>query len=243
MRAELRPVAPTTASLDIFRLGREDVLEQSEKRLEYVQFRKQRCITVLWQVGRFVLARLPVESDLREAYVEAVLSINEGYFEAREFEDRVEGRFHKFDEDAERRVRETAADGLSDAVVDLRAMVAAHENALDGLPADQREEVGPRLFGATKRVLGGGWMPTLLTYYHALDPGEYIAEGVERRNRRIHGEGRRPGVSDLLRGPLFEALTPDDLEAIKGIDWRAPGQPARFVNYIEEHFEFVIQRR
>lgn len=231
-------MASTTASPDVFGLGRDRIRERSEKRVRYVQYRDQKCIAPLWTAGRFVHSVLG-EGEVTTTYQQAVLAINRTYFEAREFEDRIEGRFFKFDEDAERRVREQTAEGYSDAISDLRTLVEAHQSALE--TAD--EEIESRLFGATRNVLAGGWFPTLATYYHALDPGEKIAESVTRRERRIEGEGRHPGVRDLLAGPLFESLDEDDLDAIKGIDWRSPGKPARLVSQLEDNFEFAIKRR
>ena len=231
-------MAATTASPDIFGQGSGRVRERSEKRVRYVQYRDQKCIMPLWTAGRFVRSALG-DSEATAAYHRVVLDINEAYFDARSHEDHIEGRFYKFDEDAERRVRERTAEGYSDAVSDLRELVEIHQSVLDAV---DEEEVRSRLFGATSNVLAGGWFPTLSTYYHALDPGEKIAESVTRRKRRIEGEGRHPGVRDLLAGPLFEALNEDDLNEIKGIDWRSPGKPARFVNHLESEFGFIIKR-
>lgn len=230
-------MAAMTASPDIFGQGPGRVREQSEKRVRYVQYRDQKCIASLWTAGRFVRSALG-DGEVTAAYQRVVLDINEAYFDARRHENHIEGRFFKFDEDAERRVRERTAEGYSDAISDLRALVEAHQSALDAVD----ERVEPRLFGATRNVLAGGWFPTLETYYHALDPGEKIAESVTRRERRIEGEGRHPGVRDLLAGPLFESLDEDDLNAIKGIDWRSPGKPVRFVTRLENEFEFAIKR-
>jgi hypothetical protein len=232
----------TSATPDIFARRPDLVLERREKRVEYVQYRDEKCIAPLWKVGRVILGGFPVPDDQRRAYVEAVLTINKSYFEARGYEDRIEGRYHKFDDESERRVREVTADGLSESVTNLRALGNAHEALREALPDEERDELEPRLFLAGKRVLAGGWFPTLETYYQALDPGDYIAEGIERRKRRIEGEGRRPGVRDLLQGPLFKALTSDDLDTIKDFDWRAPGKPSRFVNYLEGEFSFMIQQ-
>ena len=232
-------MASTSASLGIFGQDRGLMREGGEKRVRYVQYRDQQCILPLWTAGRFVRSALG-DHEATAIYQQAVLDVNEAYFDARNHEDRIEGRFFKFDEDAERRVRERTAEGYSDAISDLRALVAAHRDALEAV--GPREGVESRLFGATRNVLAGGWFPTLETYFHALDPGEKIAESVTRRKRRIEGEGRHPGVRDLLAGPLFESLDEDDLDAIKGIDWRSPGKPVRFVNRLEDEFGFAIRR-
>lgn len=234
-------MASTSVSPDIFARKQDRVLERREKRVEYVQYREEKCIAPLWRVGRVILGRYPVPDERRQAYAEAILTINQAYFDARAYEDRTEGRYHKFDDESERRVREVTAEGMSDAVTHLRTLADAHDQIQEALPDDERDTLEPRLFLASKRVLAGGWFPTLETYYQALDPGEYIAEGIERRKRRIQGEGRRPGVRDLIQGPLFTALNDDDLDTIKDFDWRSPGKPARFVNYLERDFWFMIQ--
>lgn len=231
----------TSASPDIFTRKQDRVLERREKRVEFVQYREEKCIVPLWKAGRAVLGGFPVPDEQRRAYAQAVLTINEAYFEARGYENRIEGRYHKFDDESERRVREVTADGLSETIGHLRTLGDAHDAVQEALPEAERSTLEPRLYLASKKVLTGGWFPTLETYYQALDPGEYIAEGIERRKRRIEGEGRRPGVRDLLHGPLFQALTSDDLDTIKDFDWRAPGKPSRLVNYLEGDFSFMIQ--
>lgn len=240
-----------------FFTGSKYLVEDNDGRHDIVRYDGERFLAVLSTAGRKVL-RAPLDADDRKsAYLKALVRINESYFDAREFEEQVAGNFFKHDEAAERKLRFDTAQRLSDVIDHLRALLAAHD-ALVAAAAEEVEQVadtsegGDRrralaavrstLLACTDRSIGGGWFPVVEAYYHALSPGELVAEGRERRNQRIEGTENSQGIARLLDEPHFEKLTERDVRRIRELNRESPGSDARvWKRFYEDYWWFLTR--
>ena len=241
-----------------FFTGSKYLVEESDGRHDVVRYDGERFLAVLSTAGRKVLSA-PLDADDRKtAYLKALVRVNDHYFDAREFEARVEGKFFKHDDDAERELRFDTARELSDCVADLRALLAAHD-ALVGTvaeraePTDERAEstdrstntidpVRPTLLACTDRSIGRSWFPVVRSYYYALSPGEIVAEGRERRNQRIEGTENSKGIAQLLEKPRFEKLAERDLRRVRELNRESPGRDARVWKRLREDYRWFLTR-
>lgn len=238
-----------------FFTGPKYLVEESDGRHDVVRYDGERFLAVLSTAGRKILAA-PLDADDRKtAYLKALVRIDEHYFQAREFEARAEGQFFKHDDDAERELRFDTARHLSDAVADLRALLAAHD-ALAEAVAEQAERTHERterspdahaavrstLLACTDRAVDRGWFPVVQSYYYALSPGELVAEGRERRKQRIEGTENSKGISDLLEKPHFEKLAERDLRRIRELNRESPGTDARVWKRLHEEYRWFLAR-
>lgn len=238
-----------------FFTGSKYIVEENDGRHDVVRYDGERFLAVLSTAGRKVLSA-PIDADDRKtAYLKALVQVNDRYFDAREFEARVEGKFFKHDDDAERKLRFDTARQLSDCVTDLRALLTAHD-ALAEAVAEQSEQTDERterppdasgslrstLLACTDRSINQGWFPVVRSYYYALSPGELVAEGRERRNQRLEGTENSTGIEQFLEKPHFEKLTERDVRRIRELNRESPGTDARVWKRLHEDYRWFLAR-
>jgi hypothetical protein len=111
-----------------FFTGSKYLVEDNDGRRDYLRLDGERFLASLSAAGRKVLsAPFEVEEQQRE-YLKSLVTLNESYFAAREYEDDAKGSYFKHDEHAERQFRFETAERLSDCVADLRTLLAAHDD-------------------------------------------------------------------------------------------------------------------
>lgn len=245
-----------------FFTGSKYLVEENDGRHDVVRYDDERFLAVLSTAGQKVLDA-PLDADDRKtAYLKALVRINEHYFDAREFETQAEGRFFRYDDDAERELRFDTARRLSDCVADLRALLAAHDALAEAVveqfedvgetkqvekteQVEQAERVAPirsTLLACTDRSISRGWFPIVQSYYYALSPGELVAEGRERRNQRIEGTENSTGIARLLEKPHFEKLAERDLRRIRESNRESPGTDPRVWKRLREDYRWFLAR-
>jgi hypothetical protein len=220
-------------------VGVDDLLEQSDGKHKFVQYRGERCLSSLVAVGRKVNTLQSVPSERTAAYLTALDEINEHYFEAREFERDVRGRFYRYDEAAERRFRSAIVEALSACVERLQRLLSAHE-ALSNSVAEEHPDRVTAVARHTNYAIRAGWYPIVEAYDHSLDPGEKIAEGKQRRRQRLYGNKDVPGITQLLDTPLFEQLSRDDLATVRKLDGFAPASARSVASRLTNRHQWLL---
>jgi len=238
-----------------FFTGSKYLVEDNDGRQDFLRYDGERFLSALASAGQSVV-RAPLgtgerapdddatDSDLvgdadeaderRKTYLKALVRLNRTYFAAREYEADATGKYYKHDERAERRFRIETAERFSDAVEDLRAMLAAHDalrevaadRARRADAADRRERIAAfrsALVGCTDGAVSEAWFPAVQAYYHSLSPRELVAEDRERRKQRIEGTESSRGVAELLDKPHFRKLTRRDLRRTRELNRESPG--------------------
>jgi len=237
-----------------FFTGSKYLVEDNDGRQDFLRYDGERFLSALASAGRTVLRaplgtgeRAPDDAadpdavdeaggadERRQAYLRALVRLNRTYFAAREYEADATGKYYKHDERAERRFRIETAERFSDAIEDLRALLAAlddlREVAADRArradAADRRERLAAfwsALVGRTDGAVTEAWFPAVQAYYYSLSPRELVAEDRERRKQRIEGTESSRGVADLLAKPHFRKLTRRDLRRIRELNRESPG--------------------
>ncbi len=209
-----------------------ELLERSDGRYKFVQLDGERCLSSLVTVGRQIGSLQTIPPEQTGAYLAALDEINDHYFEAREFEREVRGKFYRYDETAEQRFRSAIVEELSNCAERLHRLLAAHEALVETVASatenktktqrgGKREET-TALCRHTNYAIRAGWYPIVEAYDHSLDPGEKIAEGKRRRRQRLYGQEGLPGIARLLDTPLFEQVSADDLTTVRELDRFTP---------------------
>jgi hypothetical protein len=179
-----------------FFTGSKYLVEDNDGRRDYLRLDGERFLASLSAAGRKVLsAPFEVEEQQRE-YLKSLVTLNESYFAAREYEDDAKGSYFKHDEHAERQFRFETAERLSDCVADLRTLLAAH----DDLVAAAAEQVECET--------------TAQTEGETLDQTQYEKTAQTKGERAAQTEGE---ASDQIeRGPDTDANEPNEtLSAVR----------------------------
>jgi hypothetical protein len=235
-----------------FFTGSKYLVEDSDGRHDYLRFDGERFLSALAAAGRKVYGA-PFEADeAKGRYLAALVELNDGYFAAREYEADAKGKYLKHDAQAERRFRVRTAHRLSDAVEDLRALLAAHDALVSaGVdhvdrtadPSDRDRKcaaVRATILGCTDRAVADGWFPVVEAYYYSLSPGELVAEDRERRNQRLDGTEESAGIRELLGRPGLERLSRSDVQRIRELDRESPGVDPRVWKRLLEDYPWYV---
>ncbi|WP_135826197.1 hypothetical protein [Halorussus ruber] len=230
-----------------FFTGSKYLVEENDGRHGYVRYNGERFLEALSSAGQKVV-RLPVDADAeKSAYLKALVSLNESYFEAREYEDDAKGKYLKHDENAEQLFRIETAERLGDCVGELRTLLSAHdallESALEQAESQRdRKTVRSTLLACTNRAVSEGWFPVFESYYYSLSPRELVAEDRERRKQRIEGTEESRGIRELLGKPHFDRLGERDLRRIRKINRDSPGGDPKVWKRLLEDYRWYVGR-
>lgn len=238
-----------------FFTGSKYLVEDNDGRHDYLRLDGERFLEALSAAGRKVL-QAPFEADEQKSdYLKALVTLNESYFAAREYEDDAKGKYLKHDERAERQFRIETAQQLSDRVADLHTLLSAHDALVDAAVEqveetregserrEARSAVRSTLLACTDRAVSEGWFPVVEAYYYSLSPGELVAEDRERRKQRIEGTEESRGIRELLGKPHFERLSERDLRQIRKINRESPGSDARVWKRLIEDYSWYVERK
>lgn len=222
-----------------------NIIERNDGRHDYLFHEGDKYLLNLSEVGSAVRSLPGVPDERKESYVTALDDINRRYFDAREFEEDVRGKYHRYDEEAERNLRSAVAEGASNAVGTLRDLLSAYESVADAVMRDdaahaERKRLVRAVDEYTNRAVRQGWYPVVRAYDHALNPGERIAEGKTRKRHRMYGESDMPGVSQLLDTPIFDQVTAEELKTVRKLDSKAPDKATRVATRLVEHHRWVL---
>jgi hypothetical protein len=222
-----------------------NLIERNDGRQDYLLHDGDKYLLNLSEVGSGIVSVPGIPDEQIEAYVTALDAINGQYFDAREFEERVRGKFHRYDEEAERNLRSAVAEGASDTVGSLHDLLSAYETICDTIRSSDsvdgdRERLSRAVDTYTNRAIRQGWYPVVKSHDHALNPGERIAEGKTRKRHRLYGESDMPGVSQLLDTALFDQVTRDDLSTVRTLDAKAPDGGTRVSTRLVEHHRWLL---
>ncbi|WP_158056932.1 hypothetical protein [Halorussus halophilus] len=232
-----------------FFTGSRYLVEDNDGRQDYLRYNGERFLQSLATAGQWV-ADTPIDADeAKTAYLKALVTLNDAYFEARQYEDSAKGNFFKHDETAERRFRITTAERLTDAIENLRTLFSAHdallsaiENANETAADSIGSELRTSLLAHTDQAIAAGWFPTVRAYFYSLTPGENISEGRERRKQRVVGSETLPGLDELLGKFTFEKLTDRDMRRIRTTNQSSPGPDTGTWQRLKERYAWLVER-
>jgi hypothetical protein len=230
-----------------FFTGSKYLVEENDGRHDFVRYDGERFVEALSSAGQKVV-RVPADADAeKSAYLKSLVSINESYFAAREYEDDAKGKYLKHDENAEQLFRIETAERLSDCVGELRTLLSAHdallESAVEQAERQQdRTAVRSTLLACTNRAVSEGWFPAFESYYYSLSPRELVAEDRERRKQRIEGTEESRGIRELLGKPHFDRLGERDLSRIREINRNSPGSDPKVWKRLLEDYRWYVGR-
>ncbi|WP_458209046.1 hypothetical protein [Haladaptatus sp. NG-SE-30] len=122
-----------------FLRGSRELIERSDGRYKFFQCRDERCLSAL-VTGRGISRIEAIPPEAKVVYLEVLGELNDQYFEARAFERDVRGKFYRYDEEAERRLRSKITEELSRSVEQLRRLLSAQDDLLEAMATAETKD-------------------------------------------------------------------------------------------------------